>query len=56
MKRILLFQRLGQVHAGLLPEKPAAFGIASGVGSGMKCLCMTHPPLEERMAALHAGA
>jgi heat shock protein HtpX len=35
-----------------LPEKLAAFGISGGVGSGLKRLLMTHPPLEERIAAL----
>jgi len=30
----------------------AAFGIAGGLGNGMKKLFMTHPPLEERIAAL----
>jgi len=35
-----------------LPEKMAAFGISGGVGSGLKRLFMTHPPLEERIAAL----
>jgi len=35
-----------------LPEKMAAFGIAGGQGSGLKRLFMTHPPLDERIAAL----
>lgn len=35
-----------------LPENMAAFGIAGGPGSGLKRLFMTHPPLEERIAAL----
>jgi heat shock protein HtpX len=30
----------------------AAFGITGGLGSGLKRLFMTHPPLEERIAAL----
>ena len=38
-----------------LPEKMAAFGISGGMGSGLKRLFMTHPPLEERIAALKAG-
>ena len=50
-------QRLQQVHAGPLPEKLAAFGIAGGGAmDGIKRLFMTHPPLEERIAALRAGA
>jgi heat shock protein HtpX len=32
----------------------AAFGIAGGGASGLKRLFMTHPPLEERIAALRA--
>jgi heat shock protein HtpX len=32
----------------------AAFGISGGGASGMRRLFMTHPPLEERIAALKA--
>jgi heat shock protein HtpX len=39
-----------------LPDQMAAFGIAGGKGSGLARLWMTHPPLEERIAALKAGA
>lgn len=35
-----------------LPDEMAAFGIAGGLAEGMKKLFMTHPPLEERIAAL----
>jgi heat shock protein HtpX len=35
-----------------LPEKLAAFGINGGVPQGFKRLFMSHPPLEERIAAL----
>ncbi len=52
---IAALQRLQQVHAAPLPERMAAFGIAGSVGSGLKRLFMTHPPLEERIAALRAG-
>ncbi|MHB1247561.1 MAG: protease HtpX [Sulfuriferula sp.] len=52
---IAALQRLQQVHAGPLPEKMAAFGIAGGVGGGLKRLFMTHPPLEERIAALQGA-
>jgi len=45
-------ERLQQQHAGPLPERMAAFGIAGGPGAGLKRLFMTHPPLEERIAAL----
>jgi len=35
-----------------LPDQLAAFGIAGGIGHGMKKLFMSHPPLEERIEAL----
>ena len=35
-----------------LPDQLAAFGISGGMGSGLKSLFMSHPPLEERIAAL----
>jgi heat shock protein HtpX len=45
--------RLQQRHSGPLPEKMAAFGISGGDKiSGFKRLFLTHPPLEERIAAL----
>jgi len=37
-----------------LPGEFAAFGISGGRGSGLKKLFMSHPPLEERIAALEA--
>jgi len=44
--------RLDSLHPQPLPDKMAAFGIAGGVGGGLKRLFMTHPPLAERIAAL----
>jgi len=38
-----------------LPEKMAAFGISGGQGLGLRRLFMTHPPLDERIAALRQG-
>ena len=35
-----------------LPGEMAAFGINGGIGEGIKKLFITHPPLEERIAAL----
>ncbi|OGA34214.1 MAG: zinc metalloprotease HtpX [Betaproteobacteria bacterium RIFCSPLOWO2_12_FULL_64_23] len=35
-----------------LPENMAAFGISGGQGFGLKRLFMSHPPLDERIAAL----
>ncbi len=52
---IAALQRLMQAHTPPLPEKMAAFGISGGGGSGLKRLFMTHPPLEERIAALKQG-
>ena len=40
--------RLGQMQAGALPANMAAFGITSDLGK----LFASHPPLEERIAAL----
>ncbi|MCU0834630.1 MAG: protease HtpX [Chromatiaceae bacterium] len=34
----------------------AAFGISGGVGAGLKRLFMSHPPLEERIAALEGAS
>ena len=52
---IAALERLAGLHPQPLPDKMAAFGIAGGVGSGLKRLFMTHPPLEERIAALRAA-
>lgn len=48
-------KRLQNLHPAPLPDKMAAFGISGGVGDGLKRLFMTHPPLEERIAALEAA-
>lgn len=37
-----------------MPETMSAFGINGGVREGLKALFMTHPPLEQRIAALQA--
>jgi heat shock protein HtpX len=52
---IAALERLKQAHTGPLPERMAAFGISGGDGSSFKRLFMTHPPLEERIAALKQG-
>ena len=36
-----------------LPDQLAAFGIAGGMGQGIKKLFMNHPPLDQRIQALH---
>jgi len=49
-------QALRRRHEGAdLPGTLAAFGIAGGAGAGLKRLFMSHPPLEERIAALQSG-
>ncbi len=35
-----------------LPDQFAAFGISGGIGSGIKALFLSHPPLERRIDAL----
>ncbi len=53
-KMIAALERLKINHEQtVLPAKMAAFGISGG--KGMMRLFMTHPPLEERIAALRAG-
>jgi heat shock protein HtpX len=52
-KMIAALQRLKAAHEpAALPDQMAAFGIAGGIGQGLKRLFMSHPPLEERIAAL----
>lgn len=52
-KMINALKRLQQAHAVHdLPGEMAAFGIAGGLGTGLRKIFMTHPPLEERIAAL----
>ena len=68
MKRIALFlatnlaivraalRRLQTLHEpSALPDKLAAFGISGGASGGIRRLFMTHPPFEERNAALQAA-
>jgi heat shock protein HtpX len=54
---IAALERLRQSQQpGQLPEAVEAFGIRGRVGEGFKRLFMSHPPLEERIRALHDGA
>jgi len=56
-KMLAALQRLQSIHQpSKLPEQMAAFGINGGPGHGIKKLFMSHPPLEERIAALRAGS
>ncbi|MBX3616118.1 protease HtpX [Nitrosomonas sp.] len=53
-KMIAALRRLQSVHEqAALPDQLAAFGIAGG-SNGLMRLFMSHPPLEERIAALQA--
>ncbi len=52
---IAALERLSSLHPQPLPDKLAAFGVSGGGASGLKRLFMTHPPLEERIAALKAN-
>jgi len=54
-KMIAALQALQRQHPAPLPDKMAAFGISGGGAAGLKRLFMTHPPLEERIAALQAA-
>lgn len=52
-KMISALRRLQQVNEPQpLPDEMAAFGISGGRGDSIKRLFMSHPPLEERIAAL----
>ena len=56
-KMVAALERLAQMHgASTLPKQVAAFGINGGIGSGLQRLLMSHPPLEERIAALRNAA
>jgi len=56
-KMISALERLRRSQQpGELPEAVEAFGIRGRVGMGFKRLFMSHPPLEERIRALHEGA
>jgi heat shock protein HtpX len=52
---IAALERLKASASGPLPAQLSAFGIKGGNGSGLRRLFMSHPPLEERIAALQNG-
>lgn len=55
-KMISALRRLQQVsNPQPLPDEMSAFGISGGVPTGFKRLFMSHPPLEERIAALESA-
>jgi heat shock protein HtpX len=51
---IAALERLKAAHEPSLPAQLAAFGIGGGPGTGLRRLFMSHPPLEERIAALRS--
>jgi heat shock protein HtpX len=52
---IAALEELKRVHEPLPTQQLAAFGIAGGdIGGGLKRLFLSHPPLDERIAALRA--
>ena len=56
-KMIAALERLKLNHEqpAQLPDAVKAFGISGGVGAGLKRLFMSHPPLDERIAALRSA-
>ena len=55
-KMIAALQRLQAIHQpSRMPEQMAAFGINGGMSEGFKKLFSSHPPLEERIAALKSS-
>jgi len=56
-KMIAALERLKALHEpSQLPAQMQAFGISGGGGGGLRALFMSHPPLEERIAALRAAS
>jgi heat shock protein HtpX len=56
-KMIAALERLKQTYEpSQLPDQIKAFGISGGMGRGIKRLFMSHPPLDERIAALKRPA
>jgi len=55
-KMIAALEKLSLNHGqSTLPAQVEAFGIAGGIGQGLRKLFMSHPPLEVRIAALRAA-
>jgi len=52
---IAALERLKSAQEPALPGQLAAFGIGGGRGKGLQALFMSHPPLEERIAALQSS-
>lgn len=56
-KMVAALERLQRQYGqpAQLPDSVKAFGISGSVGQGLKRLFMSHPPLEERIAALKSS-
>ncbi len=56
-KMIAALERLSMTYGtSTLPKQVQAFGISGGVGHGLRRLFLSHPPLEERIAALRQAS
>ena len=53
-RMIAALERLQRAHEEPLPSQLNAFGIAGGGGAGWQQLFMSHPPIQQRIAALRA--
>ena len=54
-KMIAALERLAANRPSTLPAQVEAFGIAGGIGEGLKKLFLSHPPMEQRIAALRSS-
>ena len=54
-KMIAALERLSANRPSTLPAQVEAFGIAGGMGQGLKKLFLSHPPMEQRIAALRSS-
>jgi heat shock protein HtpX len=55
-KMIAALERLAANHKpSTLPAQVEAFGIAGGIGQGLRKLFLSHPPLEQRIAVLRSA-
>jgi len=54
-KMIAALERLSANRPSTLPAQVEAFGIAGGIGEGLKKLFLSHPPMEQRIAALRSS-
>jgi heat shock protein HtpX len=54
-RMIAALERLRAAHDQPFPAQLSAFGISGGEGNGLARLFMSHPPIEERIAALRTA-